>query len=140
MSKLKDLINKYLELDKSFDGEDEEIEEQLHELGHEIDHLVFHEEFIIIFNKNGDEEEIVAMLMEEGEEYFIPVYTDEEEAEKAIEFFKQETDETEFIFEKAIGHELNEAYTEDDEFLGLAINAPQSGFIIPSANVHDCCE
>ena len=97
-------------------------------------------EFIIIFNNNGEEEGIVAMLMEEGEEYFIPVYTDEEEAQSAIEFFKEETGETDFVTEKAVGHELNEAYAEDDDFLGLAINAPQSGFIIPSANVHDCSE
>ena len=140
MSNLKELIEKYIELEDNFDGENEELSDELHELGHEIDHAVYHEEFIIVFNKNGDEEEIVAMLMDEGEEYFIPVYTDEEEVEAAIEFFKEESGETEFITEKAIGHELTQAYADDDEFLGLAINAPQNGFIIPSANVHDCSE
>ena len=123
-----------------FEEGNEELAEKLDELGHEIDHAVYHEEFIIVFNKTGDEEEIVAMLMDESDEYFIPVYTDEDEANEAIEFFKQESGEVDFITEKAIGNELTLAYAEDEEFLGLAINAPQNGFIVPSANVHDCSE
>lgn len=140
MSNLKELIDEYIELDDKYEEGNEELDEKLHELGHEIDHAVYHEEFIIVFNRTDGEEEIVAMLMDDSEEYFIPVYTDEEEANAAIEFFKEESGEVDFITEKAIGNELTQAYADDDEFLGLAINAPQNGFIVPSANVHDCSE
>ncbi|MBR2558111.1 MAG: hypothetical protein IKE95_07085 [Methanobrevibacter sp.] len=140
MSNLKELINEYIELEEQYDEENEELAEKLDELGHEIDHAVYHEEFLIVFNKSDDEEKIVTMLMDEGDEYFIPVYTDDEEAAKAIEFFKEESGEVEFLTEKAIGNELNQTYADDDEFLGLAINAPENGFIIPSVNVHDCSE
>ena len=140
MSNLKELINEYIELEDQFEENDKELSERLNELGHEIDHAVYHEEFIIVFNKSEGEEEIVVMLMDEGDEYFIPVYTDEDEVNAAIEFFKEESEENDFITEKAIGNELTQAYAEDEEFLGLAVNAPQNGFIVPSANVHDCSE
>ena len=140
MTNLKELIEDYIKLEDEYNDENEELAEKLEKLGHEIDHAVYHEEFIIVFNKNDGEEKIVTMLMDEGEEYFIPVYTDMDEAQKAIEFFKQESGEIEFLTEKAIGNKLNLTYADDDEFLGLAINAPQNGFIIPSVNVHDCCE
>lgn len=140
MSELKQLIEKYIELDDSFEEGNEELEQELDELGHEIDHMVYHEEFLIVFNKDGDEEKIVTMLIDESNEYFIPVYTDEEEVEKAIEFFKEEAGDIEFLTEKAIGNELNLTYADDDEFLGLAVNAPQNGFFVPSVNVHDCSE
>jgi hypothetical protein len=144
MSELKELIEKYIELEENFDEENEEQAEELHDLGHEIDHLVYHEEFVIVYNASTEDEEVVALIVsdedDEHEEFFIPVYTDEEEAKKAIEVFSDESGENDFGFDKANGNAIVQAYAEDEEFLGLAINAPQCDFVIFSENVHDCSE
>lgn len=139
MSNLEELIDKYLELEENFDEEDEKTAEELHDLGHEIDHAVYNEEFTILYNNNTDNEEVVVLIVgEETEEFLIPVYTSEEKAAKAIEFFKGETDEdVEFLTDKAVGNAIIETYSEDEEFLGLVIN---DEFVIYSENVHDCCE
>ena len=144
MSELKELIEKYIELEENFDEENNEQAEELHDLGHEIDHLVYHEEFVIVYNASTEDEEVVALIVsdedDEHEEFFIPVYTDEEEAKKAIEVFSDESGENDFGFDKANGNAIVQAYAEDEEFLGLAINAPQCDFVIFSENVHDCSE
>ena len=144
MSELKELIEKYIELEENFDEENNEQAEELHDLGHEIDHLVYHEEFVIVYNASTEDEEVVALIVsdedDEHEEFFIPVYTDEEEAKKAIEAFTDEYGENDFALDKANGNAIVQAYAEDDEFLGLAINAPQCDFVIFSENVHDCSE
>lgn len=143
MSELKKLIKEYIEIEDNFDEDNEEQKETLHKLGHEIDHAVYNEEFIIIYNADTEDEEVVALIVsaeeDEAEEFFIPVYTDEQEANKAIEFFSCES-EGDFAFDKANGNAIVQAYAEDDEFLGLAINAPQCDFVIFSENVHDCSE
>ena len=82
MSELKELIEKYMELEDNFDEDNEEQAEELHDLGHEIDHAVYNEEFTIVYN----------------------------------------------------------ADTEDEEFLGLAVDAPQCDFVIFAESVHDCSE
>ena len=141
MSNLKELIDEYLELEENFDEDNEKEAEKLHEIGHEIDHLVFEHEFVIVSNNTGDEEEVVALIVgedEEHEEYFIPVYTDEEEAKIAIETFREETGQEDFTLDVAPGNAIVEAYSDDEEFLGLAINAPQYDFVIFSENVHQC--
>ena len=46
----------------------------------------------------------------------------------------------EFEFDKATGADIVASYSEDDDFLGLAINAPDNGFIVFAETVHDCCE
>ena len=144
MSELKELIEKYIEIEDEFDGENEEIAEKLHELGHEIDHTVFHEEFIIVSNATSEDKEVVALIIsdeeDELEEYVIPVYTDDEEAKEAIEIFKEEFGENEFICDKKIGNEIVADHAGDEGFLGLAINAPQFDFLIFSEDVHDCSE
>lgn len=144
MSDLKELIEKYIELEDNFDEDNAEMAEELHDLGHEIDHAVYHEEFVIVYNASTEDEEVVALIVSdedsEHEEFFIPVYTDEEEAKKGIEVFADESGENDFAFDKANGNAIVQAYAEDDEFLGLAINAPQCDFVIFSENVHDCSE
>ncbi|WP_458456060.1 SseB family protein [Methanobrevibacter sp.] len=162
MSELKELVEKFIELDDDLnekieaaldeseeldDSFEEENSEQLEELGeiyHEIEHLVFNEEFIIVSNANSEEKEIVALIItdeeDEAEEFVIPVYTDEEEANKAIETFKEQFEENEFVCDKKIGSEIVADYAEDEEFIGLAINAPQWDFVIGGEDVHDCCE
>ncbi|MBQ2666095.1 hypothetical protein [Methanobrevibacter sp.] len=144
MSELKELIEKYIELEDNFDEDNEEQAEKLHDLGHEIDHAVYNEEFIIVYNADTEDEEVVALIIsdeeDEAEEFFIPVYTSQEEAEKAIETFVEESGENNFAFDKAVGCDIVEAYSDDEEFLGLAVDAPQCDFVIFAESVHDCSE
>ena len=150
MSELKELINKYIELEEQLDNleneedADEELLQQLHDLGHEIDHAVYHEEFVIVFNADTEDEEVVALIISDeesdAEEFFIPVYTSEEEAQKAIESFTEESGENNFGLDKAYGNAIVQAYSEDEEFLGLAVDAPQCDFVIFAESVHDCSE
>lgn len=161
MSELKQLIEKFIELDDSlnqqieglpeseeaFDAfEAEHIDEitELNETYHEIEHMVFHEEFIIVSNNSSEEKEVVALIIsdedDEAEEFVIPVFTDEAEAESAIEQFKEEFGDIEFICDKRTGEEIVADHHEDEEFIGLAINAPQWDFVIATEDVHDCSE
>ena len=144
MSELKELIEKYMELEDNFDEDNEEQAEELHDLGHEIDHAVYNEEFTIVYNADTEDEEVVALIIsaeeDETEEFFIPVYTSEEEANKAIESFKEESEDSNFACDKAVGSAIVAAYSEDEEFLGLAVDAPQCDFVIFAESVHDCSE
>ena len=162
MSELKELVKKFIELDddlnekieavldeneeipESFEEENKEQIEELGEIYHDIEHSVFDEEFIIVSNANSEEKEIVALIIsdeeDETEEFVIPVFTDEEEANKAIEVFKEQFEENEFVCDKKIGNEIVADYAEDEEFIGLAINAPQWDFVIGGEDVHECCE
>ena len=144
MSELKELIEKYIELEDNFDEDNEDEAQQLHDLGHEIDHAVYHEEFTIIYNADTEDEEVVALIISDEdsdeEEFFIPVYTSEDEAKKAIDAFIEESGDANFAFDKAVGSAIVEAYSDDEEFLGLAIDAPQCDFVIFAESVHDCSE
>lgn len=162
MSELKELIEKYIELDddlnekiekylETHDDIDESFEndnikqiEELAELYHEIEHRVFNEEFIIVSNASSEDKEVVALIIsdedEESEEFVIPAYTDEDEANEAIEIFKEQFGENEFSCEKKTGSEIVADHHEDDEFIGIAINAPQWDFVVHHDDVHDCCE
>ncbi|MBE6498947.1 MAG: hypothetical protein E7Z80_00150 [Methanobrevibacter thaueri] len=144
MSELKQLIDEYIELEDNFNEENNEEAEKLHELGHEIDHAVYHEEFTIIYNADTEDEEVVALIIsdeeDDAEEFFIPVYTSQEEAEKAIESFTTEYGGNNFAMDKANGNAIVQAYADDEEFLGLAVNAPQCDFVIFAESVHDCSE
>lgn len=162
MSELKELVEKFIELDddlnekienalnedeelpESFEEENKDQIEELGELYHEIEHMVYHEEFIIVSNANSEDKEVVALIVsdedDEIEEYVIPVYTDEDEANEAIETFKEQFGENEFACDKKSGNEIVADYAEDEGFLGLAINAPQWDFVIGGEEVHDCCE
>ena len=138
MKNLKELTETYIELEDNGASE-----EELHELAHEIDHAVFNAELYMVLNKVEDETEIVALLIgeeEDDESFFIPVYTSEEEANKAIEFFQGKEGSGEFELDNGKGSDIIAAYTEDDDFLGLAINAPENGFVVFAETVHDCCD
>lgn len=161
MSELKQLVEKFIELDDDlsekiekelenaeelsdeFEEKNKDQIEELSEIYHEIEHAVFNEEFIIVSNANSEEAEIVALIVsdddDEDEEFVIPVYTDEEEAAEAIEIFKEQFGENEFACDTKLGSEIIADYADDDEFIGLAINAPQWDFVIASEDVHDCC-
>ena len=150
MSELKQLIEEYIKLEDELENlenpeeADEELLESLHELGHEIDHAVYHEEFVIVYNADSEDDEVVALIISDeesdSEEFFIPVYTSEQEANKAIEAFSKESNESNFGIDKANGNAIVQAYSQDDEFLGLAVNAPQCDFVIFAESVHDCSE
>ena len=162
MSELKQLIEKFIELDddlnekienylennenidEAFENDNQEQIEELSELYHEIEHKVFNEEFIIVSNANSEEKEVVALIVsdedEEGEEFVIPAYTDEKEAEEAIETFKEQFEENEFVCDKKTGSEIVADHSEDEDFIGIAVNAPQWDFVIGSEEVHDCSD
>ena len=162
MSEVKQLIEKFIELDDDLNkkieeslDENEELPEsfeednidqinELNEIYHDIEHKVFNEEFIIVLNGSGDEKEVVALIVsdeeEDSEEFVIPAFTDEEEANAAIEEFKDEFGDIEFVCEKKSGNEIIADHHDDEEFIGLAINAPQWDFVISHEDVHDCCE
>ncbi|WP_406534810.1 hypothetical protein [Methanobrevibacter sp.] len=162
MSELKELIERFIELDEDLeekiekaletsDDLDEKFEEEneaqideMNEIYHEIEHMVFNEEFIFVSNAESEEKEVVALIIsdddEDAEEFVIPVYTDEEEAKIAIEEFKEQFGNNEFILDKKTGSEIVADHSDDEDFIGLAINAPQWDFVISSEDVHDCCE
>ena len=161
MSELKQLIEKFIELDDSLNEKIEEIEDteeafeafeaahtdeidELNETYHEIEHMVFHEEFIIVSNASSEEKEVVALIIsdedDEVEEFVIPVFTDEAEAETAIDEFKKEFGDIEFVCDRKTGEEIVADHHEDEDFIGLAINAPQLDFVIATEDVHDCSE
>ena len=162
MSEVKQLIEKFMELDDDLNekienslDENEELPEsfeeenidqinELNEIYHDIEHKVFNEEFLIVLNGSGEEKEVVALIVsdeeEDSEEFVIPAFTDEEEANAAIEEFKDEFSDIEFVCEKKSGNEIIADHHDDEEFIGLAINAPQWDFVISHEDVHDCCE
>ena len=150
MSKLKELIEEYIELEEKLDSIDDDESEEfkltaetLHDMGHEIDHLVYNEEFVIVYNADTEDDEVIALIIsdedDETQELLIPVYTDENEAKMAIESFADDTD-ADFKCDRANGNAIVQAYADDEEFLGLAINAPQCDFVIFAEEVHDCSE
>ncbi len=162
MSELKQLVEKFIELDdelnviiekelenseelpESFEDEHQDQIEEMGEIYHNIEHKVFGEEFIIVFNSNEDEKEVVALIVsdedDEHEEFVIPVFTDQGEADAAIEQFKEEFGDIEFECETKTGEEIIADHHEDEDFIGLAINAPQWDFVIAHEDVHECCE
>ena len=48
--------------------------------------------------------------------------------------------ETIALLDKKTGSEIIADHSDDEDFIGLAINAPQWDFVISSEDVHDCCE
>ena len=162
MSELKELIEKFIELDddlnekiekaleesdeldESFEEENADQIDELNEMYHEIEHMVFNEEFIIVSNNTGEEKEVVALIIsdeeDDFEEFVIPAYTDEEEANIAIAEFKEQFGDVEFECEKRTGNDIVADHSDDDEFIGIAINAPQWDFVISREDVHDCSE
>ena len=162
MSELKELIERFIELDEDLeekiekaletaDDLDEKFEEEneaqideMNEIYHEIEHMVFNEEFIFVSNAQSEEKEVVALIIsdedEDVEEFVIPVYTDEEEAKIAIEEFKEQFGDNDFILDKKTGSEIIADHSDDEDFIGLAINAPQWDFVIATEDVHDCSE
>ena len=135
---LKELIEKYMNIEENAQNH-----EELHELGHEIDHIIFDNNFYLVTHSNSQEKEIVSLIIGEDDEYFIPLYTDDEEVKEAIEIFKKEDESASFETEIVASTDILETYLDDDTFLGIAINPPKYDFVIFSQNViedhQDCC-
>lgn len=162
MSEVKELIEKFIELDDglnekieayletsdeiddAFEEENLDLLTELGELYHEIEHKVFNEEFIIVFNNTDEEKEVVALIIsdeeDESEEFVIPVFTDQQEADTAIKEFKEQFGDVEFECEKKIGSEIVADHIDDEDFIGLAVNAPQWDFMLSTEEIHDCSE
>ena len=162
MSELKELIEKFIELDddlnekiekeletseelpESFEQDNQDQINEMAEIYHDIEHKVHGEEFIIVFNNSEDEKEVVALIVsdedEEHEEFVIPVFTDQKEADEAIEQFREEFGDIEFECESKTGNDIIADHHEDEDFIGLAINAPQWDFVIAHEDVHECCD
>lgn len=135
---LKELIEKYMSIEETEENHDE-----LHQLGHEIDHVIFDNNFYLVTHNDSEEKEIVSLIVGEDDEYFIPLYTDDEEVKEAIEIFKKEDSDAIFETEIVASTDILETYLDDDTFLGIAINPPKYDFVIFSQNViedhQDCC-
>lgn len=135
---LKELIEKYMSIEET-----EENHEELHQLGHEIDHVIFDNNFYLVTHNDSEEKEIVSLIVGEDDEYFIPLYTDDEEVKEAIEIFKKEDSDAIFETEIVASTDILETYLDNDTFLGIAINPPKYDFVIFSQNViedhQDCC-
>lgn len=135
---LNELIEKYMSIEET-----EENHEELHQLGHEIDHVIFDNNFYLVTHNDSEEKEIVSLIVGEDDEYFIPLYTDDEEVKEAIEIFKKEDSDAIFETEIVASTDILETYLDDDTFLGIAINPPKYDFVIFSQNViedhQDCC-
>ena len=135
---LKELIEKYMSIEET-----EENHEELHQLGHEIDHVIFDNNVYLVTHNDSEEKEIVSLIVGEDDEYFIPLYTDDEEVKEAIEIFKKEDSDAIFETEIVASTDILETYLDDDTFLGIAINPPKYDFVIFSQNViedhQDCC-
>ena len=135
---IKELIEKYMSIEET-----EENHEELHQLGHEIDHVIFDNNFYLVTHNDSEEKEIVSLIVGEDDEYFIPLYTDDEEVKEAIEIFKKEDSNAIFETEIVASTDILETYLDDDTFLGIAINPPKYDFVIFSQNViedhQDCC-
>ena len=135
---LKELIEKYMSIEET-----EENHEELHQLGHEIDHVIFDNNFYLVTHNDFEEKEIFSLIVGEDDEYFIPLYTDDEEVKEAIEIFKKEDSDAIFETEIVASTDILETYLDDDTFLGIAINPPKYDFVIFSQNViedhQDCC-
>ena len=58
----------------------------------------------------------------------------------AIEQFKEEFGDITFECETKTGNEIIADHHEDEDFIGLAINAPQWDFVIAHEDVHECCD
>ena len=127
---LKELIEKYMSIEET-----EENHEELHQLGHEIDHVIFDNNFYLVTHNDSEEKEIVSLIVGEDDEYFIPLYTDDEEVKEAIEIFKKEDSDAIFETEIVASTDILETYLDDDTFLGIAINPPKYDFVIFSQNV-----
>ena len=102
---LKELIEKYMSIE-----DNEENHEELHNLGHEIDHIIFDNNFYLVTHSNNEEKEIVSLIIGEDDEYFRPLYTDDEEVKEAIEIFKQEDESATFETEIVASTDILETY------------------------------
>ena len=142
--KIENALDDSEELPEGFEEEHQDQIDEMGEIYHNIEHKVFDEEFIIVFNSNEDEKEVVALIVsdedDEHEEFVIPVFTDQAEADAAIEQFKEEFGDIEFECETKTGEEIIADHHEDEDFIGLAINAPQWDFVIAHEDVHECCD
>lgn len=132
-SELLKLIDEFVEID---DSEDKDLN-KLAELGHQLDHKVLECELIaIVSNSSDDYSEILRLIVEdENDSYFIPAFTDIEEAKKGLKALELDDGDWEAEFEAMTGTEILEIAIDDDEFVGIVINPYNTDFIFPKDDI-----
>ncbi|MDO5849478.1 MAG: SseB family protein [Methanobrevibacter sp.] len=127
------LIDEFIEIDEQ---ENKDMD-KLAEIGHQLDHTVLECELIAIVN-NEDREfnEILRLIVEdENDSYFIPAYTDVEEAKKGIEALGLNEDQWTYEFEAMTGLDILDIGIEDEKFVGIVINPYDTDFIFPKEDI-----
>lgn len=126
-------IDAFVEIDES---ENKDLE-KLAEIAHELDHHLLESQLIAIVNNTEKEySEILRLIVEdENNSYFIPSYTDLEEAKKGIEELRLNDNEWAYEFEVMDGQEILEIAIDDDDFAGIVINPYNTDFIFPKEDL-----
>ena len=126
-------IDAFVEIDES---ENKDLE-KLAKIAHELDHQLLESQLITIVNNTEKEySEILRLIVEdEHNSYFIPSYTDVEEAKKGIEELVINEEEWEYEFEVMDGQEILEIAIDDDDFAGIVINPYNTDFIFPKEDL-----
>ena len=126
------LIDKFVELDEK---EDKDLEE-LSKIGHQLDHKILECELIAIVNNTKEYNEILRLIVEdENNSYFIPTFTDIEEAKKGVESLSLNQNQWPYEFEVFSGIDILDIGIEDEEFVGLVVNPYNTDFIFPKEDL-----
>lgn len=123
------LIDEFVALD---DKQEKDFE-KLAEIGHLLDHKLLESNLITVVNNTEEEySEILRLIVEdENNSYFIPAFTDIDEAKKGIDELGLNSDEWNYEFEVMDGTEILEIAIDDKDFIGIVINPYSADFIFP---------
>ncbi len=127
------LIDEFIEIDES----EEKDLNKLAEIGHELDHAILETDLIAIVNNANEEyNEILRLIVEdENETYFIPAFSDIEEAKKGINELNLIEDNWEYEFEVLAGIDILDIGIDDDKFSGIVLNPFNTDFIFPKEDL-----
>lgn len=122
------LIEEFIEIEEGETPQDE----KLAIIGHMIDHMVLDSELIAITNQTEEYSEILRLTVEdENNSYFIPVFSDIDEAKKGIVELELDSEEFEYDFEAMSGIDILDIAIDDESFVGFVINPYNTDFIVP---------
>lgn len=122
------LIEEFIEIEEGETPQDE----KLAIIGHMIDHMVLDSELIAITNQTEEYSEILRLTVEdENNSYFIPVFSDIDEAKKGIIELELDSEEFEYDFEAISGIDILDIAIDDESFVGFVINPYNTDFIVP---------
>ncbi len=131
---LMETIEEFVKLDEK----EEKDLNKLAEIGHELDHQLLDCELIAIVNSTPEEDynEILRLIVEDDKDsYFIPAFTDIDEAKIAIKELGISEDEMSYEFEAMTGLDILEIAIDDDNFVGIVVNPYDTDFIFPKEDL-----